>query len=375
MARVSNSDVDDAGRLAALAGAGLLDTPAEEPFDRLTRLVSRVLGVPVSLVSLVDSDRQFFKSQVGLAEPWASERQTPLSHSFCQHVVTRQAPLVVGDARADPLVCDNLAIPDLGVAAYLGVPLRTPEGHVLGSLCAIDTVPREWSESDLLTLQDVAHAAMGEVALRAEIARRAASEEQLALLGRELTHRIKNVFSVTGSLLALSAQAAGSVEEVVDTMRRRLAALGRAHDLVAPGGGDGGAGRATTMVLLLDHLLAAYPQERIRVGGDDCAIGPGAAMSLALILHEAATNAVKHGALGIAGGEVAISVEAGDGSTLLDWRETCGEPIGGVPQHQGFGVFLADRVAQAQLGATISRDWRPDGLAMRLAIPGDRLLA
>jgi GAF domain-containing protein len=119
-------------------------------------------------------------------------------------VVLRQEPLIIEDARNDPLVCENLAIPDLGVAAYLGVPLATPEGHVLGSLCAIDTEPRAWSEDDLLTLQDIAQAVMGEIALRAEIMRRRQSEEQLALLSQELTHRIKNIFAVTGSLVALS---------------------------------------------------------------------------------------------------------------------------------------------------------------------------
>ena len=77
----------DERRLAALWRTGLLDTPPEQVFDRLTRLVRRLLGTPVALVSLVDADRQFFKSAVGLPEPWAARRETPLSHSFCQHVV------------------------------------------------------------------------------------------------------------------------------------------------------------------------------------------------------------------------------------------------------------------------------------------------
>jgi GAF domain-containing protein len=93
-------------------------------------------------VSLVDADRQFFKSALGLPEPWATRRETPLSHSFCQHVVATGAPLRVEDARDHSLVCDNLAIPELGVVAYLGMPLATADGQVLGSLCAIDTEPR-----------------------------------------------------------------------------------------------------------------------------------------------------------------------------------------------------------------------------------------
>lgn len=158
--------LNDPTRLQALEGTQLLDTLPEESFDRWTRLCANVLNVPVSLVSLVGQDRQFFKSQRGLQEPWASARQTPLSHSFCQHVVTSGEPLVVEDALRAPLVANNRAIDDLGVMAYAGVPLRTREGHVLGSLCAIDTQPRAWSEAEIVFLRDVAAVVMTEIELR-----------------------------------------------------------------------------------------------------------------------------------------------------------------------------------------------------------------
>src|SRR4028118_1712752 len=112
-------------RLLALQRTGLLDSPAEDCFDRLTRLAAKVLRTPMALVSLVDADRQFFKSCVGLPEPWASARQTPLSHSFCQHAVASREPLVVEDARQHPLVKDNLAVRDPGVAASPGAPPPT----------------------------------------------------------------------------------------------------------------------------------------------------------------------------------------------------------------------------------------------------------
>jgi phosphoserine phosphatase RsbU/P len=160
--------LDDPARRQALEQRGLLDTPAEQAFDRLTGLATRVLGVPVALVSLVTDDRQFFKSQCGLPEPVASTRQTGLSHSFCQHVVRRADALVVEDARVDPLVRDNLAIPDLGVVAYAGVPLTTPDGHVLGSFCAIDTEPRQWADEDVELLHELAATAMEVVELRAQ---------------------------------------------------------------------------------------------------------------------------------------------------------------------------------------------------------------
>lgn len=91
-----------------------------------------------------------------MAEPWSVSRQTPLTHSFCQHVVVSEGPLRVEDARRDPRVCTSAAIGDLNVIAYLGTPIRAASGHILGSLCAIDTSPREWTADDETTLADVA---------------------------------------------------------------------------------------------------------------------------------------------------------------------------------------------------------------------------
>jgi PAS domain S-box-containing protein len=158
--------LDDPARLSALQRSALLDTPVEERFDRITRLASAILGVPVALVSLVDDHRQFFKSQHGLPEPWASQRETPLSHSFCQHVVSHAAPLIVADAREDPRLRDNLAISDIGVVAYAGIPIQSSDGHVLGSFCAIDTQPHEWTESEVDTLQQLGALLRTELELR-----------------------------------------------------------------------------------------------------------------------------------------------------------------------------------------------------------------
>ena len=160
----------------------MLDTPPEAAFDRLTRLASKILKTPVALVSLVDDHRQFFKSQVGLSEPWATRRETPLSHSLCQHVVTSGTPLIVEDAREHELVRDSLAIPELGVIAYAGVPLVTADGGALGSFCAIDVQPRSWTDEDVEILRDLAASTITEIELRAtareasEAARHAAAQ-------------------------------------------------------------------------------------------------------------------------------------------------------------------------------------------------------
>ena len=146
----------DVDRIAALNAEGLLDGAAEPIFDRFARLAARVADVPTALVSVVSDGRQVFAGLCGLAQPWADARQTPLSHSFCQHVVANAAPLVVEDARRDPVLSTNLAIPDLDVVAYAGFPVVSPTGHVLGSLCAIDASPRVWHAAQLEALADVA---------------------------------------------------------------------------------------------------------------------------------------------------------------------------------------------------------------------------
>lgn len=153
-------------RVEALRRLEILDTPPEECFDRLTRLATRVLGVPVALVSLIDEDRQFFKSQVGLAEPWATRRETPLTHSFCRHVVADNSVLKVEDARRHPFLHDNLAIPELGVVAYLGIPLTNLDGCALGSFCAIDSSPRAWTDEQEAIMRDLAESVVTELELR-----------------------------------------------------------------------------------------------------------------------------------------------------------------------------------------------------------------
>ena len=187
--------VADPGRLAALRAVALLDTPAEEAFDRLTRLGAKFTSAPVALVTLVDANRQFFKSCLGLPEPWQSMRETPLSHSFCQHNRIPRKPLLLEDARLHPQFKDNLAIRDLKVVAYLGIPLVTTDGYVLGSFCVIDSVPRKWNDTHVEVVQDLAEAVMTEIHLRAEIASRAKTEEELTdayrKLEKETTERIE----------------------------------------------------------------------------------------------------------------------------------------------------------------------------------------
>ena len=191
------SAISDPARLAALRQTMLLDTPPEPTFDRITQLAAKLLGTPVALISLVDIDRQFFKSILGLPEPWKSQRQTPLTHSFCKHVVHSGQTLVVNDSRENPLVLENLAVRDLNVIAYMGAPLLGLGGQPIGALCAIDGVPRSWTPEQAQLLNDLAAFVVAEIGARRATdsersAEKALNQALMELEFKEAEHRLNS---------------------------------------------------------------------------------------------------------------------------------------------------------------------------------------
>ncbi|HEX2076356.1 MAG TPA: GAF domain-containing protein [Longimicrobium sp.] len=171
----------DPARLAAVYDTGLLDTPAEPAFDRLTRLAVRLLRVPASFLSLVEDDRDFYKASTGFGEPLASARELA-GRTFCHFSIagaTPERPLVIADTRADPVYRGVPTVDSLGVAAYIGVPLVI-EGQPIGSFCAIDTQPRSWTPDEVEVLRELAASAQREIELRRALdrARRTAEERE-----------------------------------------------------------------------------------------------------------------------------------------------------------------------------------------------------
>ena len=151
---------DENARIDTLRALNILDTSPEERFDRLTRLAKRLFGVPIALVSLVDADRQWFKSCVGLC---ASE--TPRDISFCGHAILGDDILVVPDALADERFHDNpLVSGDPNIRFYAGCPLKVANGSKLGTLCLIDVKPRDLDDDDRALLRDLARMAEQELA-------------------------------------------------------------------------------------------------------------------------------------------------------------------------------------------------------------------
>ncbi|MFG0287408.1 MAG: PAS domain S-box protein, partial [Rhodopirellula sp. JB044] len=170
--------ISDPNRLTSLRATKLLDSPPDAAFDRLTRLASRLLKCPASVVTLVDEDRQFFKSCIGLPEPWASRRESPLTYSFCRQAVLCDEPFIVDDATTDLRVADNPAVAEFGVRAYAGIPIRTADDHVLGSLCVFDSKPRKWNDAEIEILAELASSVESEIEL-VTISEREREQQQL----------------------------------------------------------------------------------------------------------------------------------------------------------------------------------------------------
>lgn len=152
---------DEQARLKELRSLDLLDTSSEERFDRLTRIASRLFDVPIALVTLVDEDRQWFKSSVGLDAP-----ETSREISFCGHVILDNRVMVVENTDDDARFCDNPLTQEAPhIRFYAGCPLRSLDGYNLGTLCLIDRMPRKFTESDVELLQDLAAMAEREIEL------------------------------------------------------------------------------------------------------------------------------------------------------------------------------------------------------------------
>jgi PAS domain S-box-containing protein len=234
-----------------------------------------------------------------------------------------------------------------------------------------------------LTISPIRNA-RGEVTGASKIARditeRRQAEEQQRLLLREMSHRVKNLLTVASGLVSLSARSQGTQEELVQTLQERLRALARAHELILPDVTNGAAhpDAPTSLGALLEAILSPFADgrdaSRIVVAGEDVPIAGRAVTTLALLLHEFATNAAKHGALSSPAGRVEVEWSIAADELALTWRETGGPAVEQEPQSEGFGSLLA-RGATTQLQARISRQWLPGGLVIGLTAPLAQLAA
>ena len=189
---------------------------------------------------------------------------------------------------------------------------------------------------------------------------------------------MRNLLAVFHGIISLSARSARTPQEMAQSLRGRLNALMRAKDLIRPGiMGTEAHSEQTTVDEVVRTVLQPYEdatsRERTVVSGPDVPVGAKAVTSLALALHESATNAAKYGALSEPNGAIRIKWEAQGDDFHLEWEETGGPDIVAPPQASGFGSVLTERSIAGQLGGKIDYDWRRNGLKMRVTVPLDRL--
>ena len=207
-----------------------------------------------------------------------------------------------------------------------------------------------------------------------DVTGRKQAEEGSELLAGEMSHRVKNLLSIATGLTQLTGRSASSVVQMTGELTDRLTALGRAHDVVRPLPGK--QGRAALLGDLLSVLLAPYDETaafsgRIRVSVPRMGIGELAASTLAMVIHELATNSVKYGAC--AAGFLDISSRTEEDRIYLIWAETGGPPIIGHPELTGFGSRLIARTVSSQLRGDLSYDWQETGLVVTISMPEDAL--
>lgn len=212
-----------------------------------------------------------------------------------------------------------------------------------------------------------------------DITEQRAADEARQLLTRELTHRVKNLFAIANGMVSMTARTAKDPKEMANALRGRLSALARAHELVQPvpvAGHQGGS--EVELKKLIEAVLDPYRQggsSQLTVEGPDVRVGSNTTTSLALVLHELATNAAKYGCLSGTEGHLLIQWRIADEEVDLHWTETGGPPISEMPSFEGFGSQLSQRSIAGQLGGTLIREWRSEGLCVHMTMPLNRLTA
>ena len=222
----------------------------------------------------------------------------------------------------------------------------------------------------------------GEIVAASKIARDITetkrAQERQELLLREMDHRVKNLFTLAISVLTLSGRYASSIPQLIDSTRDRLSALARAHALTLSHGPRAPhAARPATLHSLLEAITAPHLGEgdgrRFSIIGCDMEISGSTISSLALLLHEFATNSVKYGALSSTAGQIEVHCADRAGNVVITWSERGGPRVAPPMGNEGFGDLLVRATVAGQLGGDISREWKPEGLLIRLSVPRERL--
>jgi two-component sensor histidine kinase len=299
---------------------------------------------------------------------------TPRDDSPCGVTLDRNRPTLAShpERAYDWIAAEGLVIPEV-----LLVPLRIGSDEPLGTLWIISETSGHFRRQDSDLATELARfVGMALYRIRIEEQLRAAIAEQ-ELLAREMSHRVKNVYALTESMVRMTAREAKSTAAMAEAISGRLRALANAHSLVRRNVGADADNDPIELAELL-HIVVK-PQEldsrakRITIAGPAVSCGPHSANGLALIFHELTTNAVKYGALSRAGGRVSIKWRRDGEMLTICWRETGGPAIDSAPDSFGFGTTLSKRMIERQFDGSLDQQWPPEGLVWTMTVKVARL--
>lgn len=346
------------------------EVSGDASFDRLTRLVKRCLGVQACHISVVAGETVRLESGVGLPEEIVSQREIPLSQSFCQHILARGERFVVEEALGHPLVGRNPFVGPAGVRSYIGVPIGDDGQGGTRVLCAIDFAPRQWTSEEIATIEELAEMLRSELALRDQLADRARAEEQTALIMRELEHRVKNTLATVQAVVAMSLRSEMPITAARDLIIDRIASLSKTHSLL-----HDASWRDVTFQEIADRELCSYGEgDRQSLDGPRVVLNAQDAVLVGMVIHELATNAAKYGAFSTeATGRVDLSwneIRSAEGRLLsLTWIESGIRRSVDHASRDGFGTSLLDTLVGDLRGGSLERDWHDQGLEIRAMLP------
>ena len=355
---------ENAARLATLADYDILDTPSEHDFDEIVALAAQICDAPVSLISLVDRDRQWFKARVGTDIP-----ETGLDSSVCSHALLQEGLFEIGDMAADPRTRDMpIHTGDPNARFYAGVPLLAENGQPLGTLCVLDTRPRQLTAFQRQALTTLSRQVMTLMELRRKLRIETA-------LRAEMDHRVKNSLQTIASLLRLATRQVKDPDAlaVLDVVGRRLDAVASLHSELMTQDGRADVEAESYMARLGELLQSSAPDAvRIDVMADAGRLAARRASAVGVIVGEFVANSVKHAFPDGRRGTVTVRLtQAGEGRWLLDCRDDgvgTGQTPGSGVSSTKLGEVLMTAAAQ-QLDGTVEQDIGADGATLRVAFP------
>jgi two-component sensor histidine kinase len=350
MTTLATIPANESQRIAAVRRYDVLDTPPDGAFDRVTALAARRFGVPISIISIVDEDRIWFKSHHGL--PVEQIERAP---GLCASAILSNDPHVLPDASIDPRSLANpLVAGDFGLRFYVGVPLTTTDGHNLGTLCVIDKEPRAIDERQIEDLKDLASVVIDQLEMRLS-ARQAV--EQAKLMAKEIDHRVMNSLQFVSGLLTMQSRTpdVGPAASHLQMAANRVAAVAQVHRHFYADEAD----EASCVAFLrrLCEELATILGRSVVVHGDDGKVPTTWIQPIGLLVNELVTNAAKHGA-----GQIDVTYDSeGSNHRVVVCDEGEGLPTDFDPAtaDKSLGMRVIISLAR-QLGGTLSATNRVD---------------